>query len=51
MDDVESSAILTTQESAKAATGSEEAESKAGDKAGQGFRDAAGLVSDSEAAS
>jgi hypothetical protein len=51
MDDVESSAILTTQESAKAATGSEEAESKAGDEAGQGFRDSAGLVSDSEAAS
>ncbi|MFI1484589.1 DUF6571 family protein [Streptomyces sp. NPDC020747] len=50
MDQVEHSAILTTQESAKAATGSEEAESEAGDEAGKGFRDATPLIEDSIAA-
>lgn len=43
-DKVEESAILTTQESVKAATGSEEAESKAGDEAGKGFRNAGDLI-------
>ncbi|MPY30727.1 hypothetical protein FNH09_05175 [Streptomyces adustus] len=50
MGQVEDSAILTTQESVKAATGSEEEESRAGHAAGKGFRDADSLVSDSEAA-
>ena len=49
MDQIEHSAILTTQRSAKAATGSEMAESMAGDQAGKGFRDAHDLVDQSKA--
>ncbi|MFJ2818336.1 hypothetical protein [Streptomyces sp. NPDC087294] len=50
MDQVEHSAILTTQESAKAATGNDAAASRAGDQAGNGLADAADLVEKSKAA-
>jgi hypothetical protein len=49
MDQVERSAIVTTQEAVKAATGSEESESLAGDEAGKGFGRANDLVEDSKA--
>ena len=45
MDQVERSAILTTQVSVKSATGSEAAESEAGDEAGKGFGYSVGLIS------
>ncbi|WP_371662327.1 hypothetical protein [Streptomyces sp. NBC_00280] len=44
MDQVEHSAILTTQVSVKSATGSEAAESEAGDEAGKGFNNSVGLI-------
>ncbi len=47
MDQVEHSAILTTQVSAKAATGSETAESEAGDEAGKGFNSSVGVIKNS----
>ncbi|MGW1727385.1 hypothetical protein ACWCQK_31265 [Streptomyces sp. NPDC002306] len=50
MDHVQHSAILTTQESVKAATGDDAAASRAGGEAGKGFSDANALISDSEAA-
>jgi hypothetical protein len=45
MDQVERSAILTTQVSVKSATGSEAAESEAGDEAGKGFGYSVALIS------
>ncbi|NGO45768.1 DUF6571 family protein [Streptomyces ureilyticus] len=50
MDQIEQSAILTTQESVKAATGDEAAESRAGDQTGRGFSDAGELIRKSRAA-
>ncbi|MGW5865806.1 hypothetical protein ACWFRJ_26890 [Streptomyces sp. NPDC055239] len=49
-DAIERSAILTSQNAAKEATGSENLESQAGDHAGQGFRAAHGLIVDTKAA-
>ncbi|WP_327297308.1 DUF6571 family protein [Streptomyces sp. NBC_01197] len=49
LDDVEHSTIVTAQEAAKDATGSENSESQAGDQAGQGFRDAHSLIHQTEA--
>ncbi|MFF7450630.1 MULTISPECIES: hypothetical protein [unclassified Streptomyces] len=50
MDQIQHSAILTTQESVKAATGDDSAASRAGDQAGRGFSDARALIDNSEAA-
>ncbi|WP_328317754.1 DUF6571 family protein [Streptomyces sp. NBC_00388] len=47
--DAEQSAIITSQKAAKAATGSENSESQAGDEAGKGFRAAYSLVGQSNA--
>jgi hypothetical protein len=49
MDQTEHSVILTSQKAAKAASGSEEAESHAGDEAGRGFSHADDLVRNSRA--
>ncbi|WP_316758744.1 DUF6571 family protein [Streptomyces herbicida] len=50
LDQIEQSAILTTQESVKAATGDAAAASRAGDQAGKGFGDASDLIERSRAA-
>ncbi|MFJ6127071.1 DUF6571 family protein [Streptomyces griseoviridis] len=50
MDQVEHSAILTTQQSAKTATGDAATASRAGESAGKGFNDANALIDRSEAA-
>ncbi|MFJ7176758.1 hypothetical protein ACIQXA_10180 [Streptomyces massasporeus] len=49
-DQIERSAILTTQESVKSATGDAAAASRAGDEAGRGFRDSTSLVERTRAA-
>ncbi|MFJ2819482.1 MULTISPECIES: hypothetical protein [unclassified Streptomyces] len=50
MDQIQHSAILTTQESVKASTGDAEAVSRAGDEAGKGFNSASDLLRNSKAA-
>ena len=49
-DQIERSAILTTQESVKSATGDAAAASRAGDEAGRGFRDSTSLIERTRAA-
>ncbi|MFJ3778452.1 hypothetical protein ACIPX0_42910 [Streptomyces sp. NPDC090075] len=49
-DQIEHSAILTTQESVKSATNDAAAASRAGDEAGRGFRDAIPLITKANAA-
>ncbi|MEV0183983.1 DUF6571 family protein [Streptomyces sp. NPDC050625] len=50
LDQIQHSAILTTQESVKSATGDQAAASRAGDEAGKGFNSANSLIKNSSAA-